>query len=152
MHGNVWEWCEDVWGDTLKGIPLNGSPRLVGEARWRVLRGGSWNDFGRSLRSAYRDFYERVYRDGYGGFRLARSNYSKGGGMTDNINSPRHYTLGSIECIAAIQAALGDTQFKGFLRGNVIKYLWRYQDKGGIEDLRKARWYLERLIKEETQA
>ena len=71
--------------------------------------------------------------------------------MTDNINSPRHYTSGSIECIAAIQAALGDNQFKGFLRGNVVKYLWRYQDKGGIEDLRKARWYLEKLIEEEVK-
>lgn len=71
--------------------------------------------------------------------------------MTDNVNGPAHYTSGSIECIVAIQAALGK-EFKGFLRGNVIKYLWRYQDKGGVEDLRKARWYLERLIKEETEA
>jgi len=69
--------------------------------------------------------------------------------MTDNVNGPAHYTSGTIECIVAIQAALG-AEFKGFLRGNVIKYLWRYQDKGGVEDLRKARWYLERLIKEET--
>ena len=71
--------------------------------------------------------------------------------MNDNVNGPAHYTSGSIECIVAIQAALG-AEFKGFLRGNVIKYLWRYQDKGGVEDLRKARWYLERLIKEETEA
>ena len=71
--------------------------------------------------------------------------------MTDNVNGPAHYTSGSIECIVAIQAALG-AEYKGFLRGNVIKYLWRYQDKGGVEDLRKARWYLERLIKEETEA
>jgi hypothetical protein len=71
--------------------------------------------------------------------------------MTDNVNSPKHYTNGTIECITAIQAALGD-EFRGFLRGNVIKYLWRYQEKGGIEDLRKARWYLDRLIKEECDA
>jgi hypothetical protein len=69
----------------------------------------------------------------------------------DNVNNPPHYTSGSIECIAAIQAALGK-EFRGFLRGNVIKYLWRYQDKGGVEDLRKARWYLDRLIKEECDS
>jgi len=71
--------------------------------------------------------------------------------MSDNVNSPKHYTSSTIECITAIQAALGD-EFRGFLRGNVIKYLWRYQDKGGVEDLRKARWYLDRLIKEECDA
>ena len=45
------------------------------------------------------------------------------------------------------KAALGDS-FCGFLRGNAIKYLWRFDRKGGAEDLRKARWYIDRLIEE----
>ena len=69
--------------------------------------------------------------------------------MTDNVNKPKHYTGGSIECIDAIQSALSDEQFKGFLRANIIKYTWRYEHKGCVEDLRKAKWYLERLIREE---
>ena len=69
--------------------------------------------------------------------------------MTDNVNKPAHYTSGTLECIDAIQAALSAEQYKGFLRGNVIKYTWRYEMKGGVEDLRKAQWYLSRLIREE---
>lgn len=64
----------------------------------------------------------------------------------DAVN-PSHYKQGSIECIEAIKAALGK-MFNGFLWGNVLKYLWRWPDKNGIEDLKKARWYLDRLIKE----
>jgi len=64
-----------------------------------------------------------------------------------NIN-PDHYKTGSVECIEAIKAQLTDEQFAGYLRGNIVKYVWRYENKGGIEDLRKADWYLSRLIKE----
>ena len=64
----------------------------------------------------------------------------------DNVNHPAHYNQGGIECIEAIKAALGDG-FPDYLRGNVIKYLWRYKQKGGVEDLRKSAWYLDRLIK-----
>jgi hypothetical protein len=64
----------------------------------------------------------------------------------DPIN-PSHYKQGGIECIEAIKAALGEG-FPDYLRGNVIKYLWRYKEKGGVEDLRKSAWYLDRLIKE----
>jgi hypothetical protein len=52
-----------------------------------------------------------------------------------------------IECIEAIKAATGDG-FPDYLRGNVMKYLWRYKEKGGVDDLRKSAWYLDRLIKE----
>jgi len=63
----------------------------------------------------------------------------------DNVNHPAHYTKGGIECIDAIKAAVGGG-FEGYLVGNIIKYLFRYRFKGGIEDLKKARWYLEKLI------
>ena len=67
-------------------------------------------------------------------------------GSSDPIN-PSHYKQGGIECIEAIKAALGDG-FPDYLRGNVMKYLWRYKEKGGVDDLRKSAWYLDRLFKE----
>lgn len=67
--------------------------------------------------------------------------------MIDNIN-PLHYRTGDIECIEAIKASMGSTEFFGYLRGNTQKYLWRYNQKGGLEDLKKAEWYLKRLILE----
>lgn len=68
--------------------------------------------------------------------------------MTDNIN-PAHYKKGGIEAIEAIKAAtVGKTGIEAVCTANVIKYVWRYEEKNGIEDLRKALWYLERLIKE----
>ncbi len=66
---------------------------------------------------------------------------------SDPVN-PSHYKQGSIECIEAIKSAL-DARFIGYLSGNILKYLWRWESKNGIEDLKKARWYLDRLIKEE---
>jgi hypothetical protein len=68
------------------------------------------------------------------------------GPVGDPIN-PSHYKQGGIECIEAIKAALGEG-FPDYLRGNVMKYLWRYKEKGGVDDLKKARWYLDRLFKE----
>jgi hypothetical protein len=66
---------------------------------------------------------------------------------TDNVNHPAHYNQGGIECIEAIKAATG-SGFVKYCTGNVIKYLWRYDLKGGVEDLKKAAWYLDRAIKE----
>lgn len=65
----------------------------------------------------------------------------------DPVNSPSHYTHGGVECIDAVKSALGD-KFMGFLIGNVMKYVYRYEHKNGLEDLKKARWYLDRAIKE----
>lgn len=67
--------------------------------------------------------------------------------VSDNVNSPAHYNQGCVECIEALKAALGD-KFIGFLVGNVLKYCWRYQHKNGLEDLRKAQYYLNRAIEE----
>lgn len=68
----------------------------------------------------------------------------------DVVNHPEHYTQGGIECIDAEKAALGDL-FMGFLIGNALKYLWRFRHKNGLEDLKKARWYLDRAIKEQEE-
>lgn len=67
----------------------------------------------------------------------------------DVISKPKHYNHGSIECIDAIAAATaGLTGIEAVCTANAIKYLWRYKYKGGVEDLRKADWYIKRLIKE----
>lgn len=68
----------------------------------------------------------------------------------DVVEKPAHYNNAeNIECIQAIKASMQPEAFKGYLKGNVEKYIWRYSYKNGVEDLRKARWYLERLIEEE---
>jgi len=67
----------------------------------------------------------------------------------DPVESPVHYNTGSVECIEAIKASMSDTEFKGYLKGNAMKYLWRYAYKGKpVEDLKKAQWYLARLTEE----
>lgn len=66
----------------------------------------------------------------------------------DNVDKPEHYNNGSVECIDSIQAMLTSDEFIGYLRGNSHKYRWRFRYKNKpIEDLRKARWYEDRLIK-----
>ena len=66
----------------------------------------------------------------------------------DPVNNPPHYNQGLIECIDAIGAAT-DAGYKYYLQGTVIKYLWRYEYKNKpVEDLKKAQWYLKKLIEE----
>lgn len=70
------------------------------------------------------------------------------GKKIDMVNKPAHYQSSEIECIDAIRAATGDG-FHYHLQGTILKYLWRYRYKGKpLEDLRKAAWYLDRLIDE----
>ena len=64
----------------------------------------------------------------------------------DNVNHPKHYCKGGLECIQVIKAQLTPEQNIGYLYGNVLKYMWRWPEKNGIEDLRKAKHYLEWLI------
>ena len=69
--------------------------------------------------------------------------------MNDPVNHPPHYTQGGMECIEAIKAAtVGLEGIEAVCTGNAIKYIWRWKQKNGTEDLKKARWYIERLIKE----
>lgn len=68
----------------------------------------------------------------------------------DPVNHPSHYTDGGIECIDAIKASMSTEAFLGFLKGNVQKYMWRYEKKvAPVEDLKKAQWYLSKLIDEQ---
>ena len=65
----------------------------------------------------------------------------------DLINKPEHYNQGDIGCIDAIEAMLEHDEFVGYLRGNSLKYRWRFKYKNGIEDLKKAEWYEKKLLK-----
>jgi hypothetical protein len=64
----------------------------------------------------------------------------------DDVNHPTHYTDGSIECIEAIEAQLTAEEFRGYLKGNIAKYIWREKHKGGTKSLKKGQWYLDRLV------
>ena len=71
VHGNVREWVEDCWNDGYHGAPRDGSAWTSGECNRRVMRGGSWLDQPRNLRSAERSGYTSGVRDTYTGFRVA---------------------------------------------------------------------------------
>lgn len=64
----------------------------------------------------------------------------------DVVNNPSHYTSGSIECIDAMESAYGTDTVKTFCQGNAFKYLWRFQMKNHIEDLKKCKWYIDKYI------
>ena len=64
----------------------------------------------------------------------------------DAVNNPPHYNKGGIECIDAIEAMLAHEEFVGYLRGNSLKYRWRFRYKNGIQDLEKAEWYENKLM------
>ena len=62
------------------------------------------------------------------------------------VNSPPHYNTGNVECTVAIEESMTPDAFKGYLKGNVLKYMWRYEYKNGTQDLEKAQWYLNKLV------
>lgn len=66
--------------------------------------------------------------------------------MYDNVNHPKHYTKTSIECIDAMRETQGDEAVVNFCICNAFKYLWRHQEKNGIEDIEKASWYLNKAV------
>ena len=73
----------------------------------------------------------------------------------DVVNKPKHYNTGNIECIEAIKESMSSEAFKGYLKGNCLKYLWRmdYKNKDKpVQDIEKAKWYLNKLIEEVTAA
>jgi hypothetical protein len=67
--------------------------------------------------------------------------------LSDPINHPAHYNAGGIECIDAIRSFLSPEEFRGFCKGNAMKYIWRERHKhnDSNDDLQKAAWYLETL-------
>lgn len=70
----------------------------------------------------------------------------------DKVNHPSHYTQGKVECIDAIEAAtVHKTGLDAVCTANIMKYIWRCESKNGLEDLKKARWYLEKMIQHNEQ-
>jgi hypothetical protein len=75
--------------------------------------------------------------------------YPPGSNQPDMVNSPEHYTKGGIECIDAIAEVVKHLDgMEAMCTGNAIKYLWRWKHKNGSEDLKKAVWYIQRMIDE----
>ena len=66
--------------------------------------------------------------------------------MADMVNHPKHYTSGKIEVIKIMEDQLTPEEYRGYIKGQVIKYITRERHKNGLEDLEKAYWYLGRLI------
>lgn len=64
----------------------------------------------------------------------------------DMVNHPDHYTSGKIEVIDIMEDQLSPEEYRGYIKGQVIKYITRESHKNGLEDLKKAQWYLNRLI------
>ena len=69
----------------------------------------------------------------------------------DAVEKPAHYRVGEVEAIDYIEQQLGGQGIRHYLEGNILKYMHRWRYKNGVEDLRKARWYLDKLIFEEVQ-
>ena len=92
------------------------------------------------------DFWE-----GRGGAKMKNASNDKGDdknvpqNVSDSVNHPSHYCAGGVECIEGIRAALG-SGFVDYCQGNVLKYVWRWKHKGGVEDLRKAQVYINWMI------
>lgn len=74
--------------------------------------------------------------------------------MTERVNHPQHYggADNPYEVIKVLRAWLTPEEYRGFLKGNVIKYEARARDKGGLEDYRKAKWYQDELVRSEFEA
>lgn len=71
--------------------------------------------------------------------------------MTDNVNHPSHYEIGRFECIDVMVETQGVEATQNFCVCNALKYLYRHKRKNGVEDIKKARWYLDKYIELEEQ-
>ena len=132
MGLNVGIQDEESWFTAIK---LSGTDRLKQAGAWYTLidKKGKEHKFQASKWSEKLqddNFRELVYE------------------IMDEVNNPVHYNKGGIECIQGIQAVSTKEEFEGYLRGNIIKYVWRYRYKDNLKDLEKAKWYLNMLISE----
>ena len=93
------------------------------------------------IREGYKKMREELNKKGEG----SQPEYLTGKKKEDMVNHPPHYNKAGIETIEAIKA-MTDDGFEYYLQGNIMKYLWRYRYKNGVEDLKKAQWYLNELI------
>lgn len=74
--------------------------------------------------------------------------HKESGTPHDVVNNPSHYKRGEIECYEALKSSMTKEQFLGHLKATAIAYLWRYDLKNGLEDVKKAKWYVDQMVKE----
>ena len=139
MRGELWNYCDrfTLCGDGCRLCkPDDGSCR--------------WNEFSDEC---IEDCYHFLIAEGLIGkpeqpeinfVKAERNNEVKP--TNDAVQHPSHYTHVGIECIEAIKASMTADGFCDYCKGNIIKYIWRWRDKGGVEDLKKASVYLNWLI------
>lgn len=120
---------------------------------WRLASGDDWKDRRCQFWSRMRGTWIRRNNPGgeFDEYDHAFYRIPTDAPQPDLVNAPPHYRQGDIECIDAIRAALTPEEFRGYLKGNAIKYVWRERHKGGNEDIEKSVWYLERIKKEVTE-
>ena len=137
-----------------RNLPLDDEPEYTfgkfkptTEAPKGVPEDGKWWRTS-SLDDATPDEWDRAAQAAYWGHQVGKLfRPSDAPQESCPVENPDHYNTGAIEAIEAIRASMPTEQFFGYLKGNVMKYLWRYDYKEKpIEDLRKADWYLNRLI------
>lgn len=135
--------------DIVQGMRI----RLVQPTGHDSLFAGKEGDTGIICRDDGSDLPRILMDSGYGWYENVENmepEYDIATADHDVVNSPSHYKEeGKIECIDYIRERMTDEQYKGYLLGNVYKYIHRWQHKNGKEDLDKADWYLERLQGEE---
>jgi len=95
----------------------------------------------------YREAIRKRFREVRKIMEKKKPKYLSGSKKEDMVNNPPHYNKNGIETIDAIRA-MTDDGYEYYLQGNIMKYLWRYRYKNGVEDLKKAQWYLNELIDE----
>ena len=98
-------------------------------------------------REAIRNKFREVRKEMEKKLEGTQPKYLSGSEKEDMVNNPPHYNKNGIETIDAIRA-MTDDGYEYYLQGNIMKYLWRYRYKNGVEDLKKAQWYLNELIDE----
>ena len=103
--------------------------------KWEAIRSESDGEEYREARKRHKIMRGTMYNT---------EDYNK---QYNNVHSPEHYNQGHTECIDAIEAMLSVEEYIGYLRGNSMKYRWRFRYKNGLEDLNKAEWYEKRLVK-----
>ena len=121
----------------------------LGSRPWECgNRGGGEGDVAPPPRfKTLKEFFTPVEEDGCkDGFCPLPAAKAKPELELDLVNHPPHYADSTIECIEAIEAQLTQEEFRGYCKGNIVKYVWRERSKGQVESLKKARWYLDRLI------
>ena len=142
---DVLEWYCDYCGDTCDKCEL------------KNMYGKKTDEFTNNYSCAFDEMDDKMLDKIYGWYKdldptaceNAQDSCCGKESNVDMVNHPSHYNQGGIECIDALKAAtVSKTGIEAVCTANAIKYLWRYEEKNGIEDVKKARWYIDRLIKE----